>query len=157
MQNFTMNRLISNDKSTAGRLMDPHGLQMASTVEDAHHDTKIFGKTRIPAGRYRLHIKPLGSSHFDARYGEIFKDLPHRGMIELIGVPGFEGVLIHCGNTDLDTEGCIIVGGEITIGSEGYQITPGTSQPTYRKLYPLLCAAIDVGESWITVIDEVNK
>jgi hypothetical protein len=57
---------------------------------------KIDGKTAIPAGRYE--IRDTYSLHFK------------RNTLELIGVPGFQGIRVHSGNTADDTEGCLILG-----------------------------------------------
>lgn len=66
---------------------------------------KRLGKCAIPAGRYRLVLAPsprFSGRKFYKRYGGL---LPR-----VLNVPGFEGVLIHCGNSVLDSEGCILVG-----------------------------------------------
>lgn len=57
---------------------------------------KIPRSTAIPAGRYAIQVT------YSPRFN---KKLP-----VLVGVPGFEGIRIHAGNTSEDTEGCICVG-----------------------------------------------
>ncbi len=66
------------------------------TCEDAVRDTKIKGETAIPKGRYRVIITL--SNRFK-------RELPI-----LLNVPNYEGVRIHSGNTEADTEGCILCG-----------------------------------------------
>lgn len=63
---------------------------------DAIKAKKIYGKTAIPTGRYKL------SYTYSPKYKKM---LPLLG-----GVPAWEGVRIHSGNTAEDSLGCIIVG-----------------------------------------------
>ena len=45
----------------------------------------------------------------NSKYSSSYPDF-HKGMLWLQDVPGFEYVLIHKGNTDEDSAGCILVG-----------------------------------------------
>lgn len=84
---------------TVGRL-SIDGVYFCDTLEDRVRDltkeNKIPGQTAIPAGRYEVivNISPR------------FK----RKLPRLLAVPGFDGILIHRGNTAQDTAGCILVG-----------------------------------------------
>ena len=55
----------------------------------------------------------------------------------LINVKGFDGVLIHIGNTSKDTDGCILVGRNTKVGKV---LESGI---TFRKLYERLKEAKD--------------
>lgn len=92
---------------TIGRLEDENGMKICDTLEPTWRDykggeLKIPRKSAIPEGTYRVVITK--SQRFR-------KYLPL-----LVGVPGFEGVRIHAGNTSRDTEGCILVGHNLQVG-----------------------------------------
>lgn len=66
---------------------------------------KIFGKTAIPTGTYRVELtysSKFASRPWAKKYG---------GLVpEILGVKGFSGVRIHPGNKPEDTDGCPLVG-----------------------------------------------
>ena len=121
---LTLTRKWFTDKSTIGEL-EVDGKPFCFTLEDAvRTGPKVPGATAIPAGTYKVIVT----------MSQRFK----RFLPLLLGVPGFEGIRIHAGNTDRDTEGCILVGetrGENFIGQ---------SRAAFNRLFPLIDAAAEV-------------
>lgn len=90
-------------KATIGNFF-VDGEQFCWSLEDVDRhleldpSAKIYGQSAIPRGTYDVVFS------FSPHFG---RDMPH-----LVNVPGFKYVMIHRGNTDADTEGCILVGGK---------------------------------------------
>ena len=83
-----------------------HGTRICETMEDPIRDKKIKGKTAIPAGTYKIDMETVSP-----RFKERSWAKPYDGKLpRLLNVPGFDGVLIHPGNTAADTDGCILPG-----------------------------------------------
>ena len=87
----------------------------------------MTGATAIPTGAFKVVID---------RSTRFKRDMPH-----VLDVPGSTGIRIHSGNTDKDTEGCILVGswrgGDCIYGS----------RDAYNAFYSKLQAALGKGES----------
>ena len=83
---YTIGKLFINDE------------YICDTLEDVvrSEGIKVYGETAIPYGVYEIVLT------MSPRFKKI---LPL-----LLNVPHFEGVRIHTGNTEKDTEGCILVG-----------------------------------------------
>ena len=92
---IVVKRLYKGEKSIIGE-MTVDGVFECFTLEDLERPVKIKGETAIPKGTYKVIINE--SNRFK------------RQLPLLLNVPGFEGVRIHSGNTNHDTEGCILVG-----------------------------------------------
>lgn len=99
---LTLKRHTFTDKSTIGSLQCG-AIKICDTLEDADRKlekagetAKVYGKTAIPRGTYKLTID--WSNRF-TKY-----------MILVNDVPYFKGVRIHAGNTPADTDGCILCG-----------------------------------------------
>jgi hypothetical protein len=112
--------------------------------EDEYRTVKVWGETRIPAGRYSIDLYLDGKFH--NKYSERFPDM-HMGMLKLRNVPNFEGVLIHIGNDDDDTAGCLIPG---DTASDNWV---GNSTATYKRIYPIIASQVFAGPVSIDIID----
>ena len=127
--------------------------RICDTLEDARRDLpakcpntpkgiackckeKVYGKTCIPAGRYRVIW----------RYSPKFK----KEYPAIENVPHFLGILIHAGANVDHSDGCILVGTRTPRQEKlSQQFVAST------KVSSMVKAAIDDGEEvWITITEE---
>ena len=104
---LTLTRIAKRADYTIGRLADEKGEEICDTLEPTWRDykggeKKVKGRSAVPEGTYRVVVTR------SPRFG--------RYLPLLVGVPGFEGVRIHSGNTSRDTEGCMLVGQNLQAG-----------------------------------------
>ncbi len=132
---ITVKRLRNNGDTTIGEMYIDDVL-VCNTLEDQPNTKKIYAETRIPAGTYEIKFRKEGKFH--RQYSERFKEF-HVGMLHITNIPGFEYVLIHVGNTDEDTAGCLLVG-----VAKGWELEKSTD--TYKKVYKEIAAALLAGE-----------
>jgi hypothetical protein len=145
MQIYTLTRRWFNKDSTVSTIEDPEGRHLAYAVEDPVREPaggppsadqgvvdawvrswKVKGATAIPYGRYRL---AYTASPRLKRY-----------TIRLLDVPGFDGILIHPGNTAADSMGCILLG----ISTDRAKVAG--SRDAVAKLEKILVPLIQSGE-----------
>lgn len=119
------------------------GLKQSMTL-DQIKKIKVMHKTAIPTGTYEITLKVKSPKYSKKSY---FVNLCNAFMPRLLNVPGYEGVLIHTGNTQDDSSGCIVVGQNKVVGKVI------NSKQTFEKLYPVLKQASDKGEK-ITITIE---
>ena len=107
MKKLTLKRIAKKADYTIGRLEDENGNRICDTLEPTWRDykggeLKVPRKSAVPEGTYPVVV---------TKSWKFGKYLPL-----LVGVPGFEGIRIHSGNTSKDTEGCILVGQNLEKG-----------------------------------------
>lgn len=128
---LTLQRFEFTDVSTIGDLfVGDEGFCVTLEDKDRHlednPDAKLWGRTAIPRGRYKIVID----------YSNRFQ----RELPRLLDVPGFEGIRIHPGNSHENTEGCILV------GANWRKDWVTDSRNTFNKLFEKMEAAYDKGE-----------
>ena len=115
---YTIGKLYIDEEYFCDTLEDKdRGLTDGMTVSEISK-IKIKKETAIPTGTYKVTIT----------YSNRFK----KNMPLINNVKGFEGIRIHSGNTNQDTEGCILVGFNKVKGNVI------NSRDTYNKLFSVL-------------------
>lgn len=122
------------------------------TLEDVvrpDNAEKIYGKTAIPYGTYKITLRKEGTIYAD--YCKRFNDIgQERGTLWIRNIPNYEYVLIHIGNTDIDTLGCLLVGDKKATD----KIIDSTI--AYKKIYPIIASAIEKGDDVKITYTEVR-
>ncbi len=110
---ITLKRISKKDTYTIGKLYIDNNY-FCDTLEDKDRNLyqfnpvgtimsiKVKGHTAIPKGLYEIMWT----------YSNRFK----RYTPQIMNVPGFDGIRIHSGNTDADTEGCVLLGLNKVVG-----------------------------------------
>lgn len=109
----------------------------SSMSEEEIKAKKVYGETAIPTGTYKIDMDTV-SPKYSKR---IFYKTTCKGKVpRLVSVKGFSGILIHTGNTQQDTAGCILVGVNDVKG----KVTQ--SKATFTVLYQRMLDARNRGE-----------
>ena len=133
-----VNRIFKASNYTIGEL-SVNNNYVCDTLEDKVRvdGEKVYAETAIPTGTYTLVLS----------YSNRFKKV----IPEILNVPNFSGIRIHCGNSSKDTEGCLLVGK--WDGKTENWISD--SKNSYNKLYPLLEEAFNKKENITITIKDI--
>lgn len=118
-----LKRRFKGPKYTIGSLYI-NGIYECDVIEDVDrnlHDSmseeeikskKVYGQTAIPYGTYNIDMKTVSPKFKNRSWAR-----PYGGKLpRLLNVKGFEGILIHVGNTAQDSLGCLLVGENKLVG-----------------------------------------
>lgn len=143
-----LKRTAKRDTYTIGKLYVDGGY-FCDTLEDKDRGLnyrmplaeikrkKVYGQTAIPTGKYEIAMNICSPAYSQKSK---WKEYCGGFMPRLKNVPAFDGILIHSGNTDKDTYGCVLVGENKVVGKVI------NSEATFKKLYPILQGAYRRGE-----------
>lgn len=136
-QSYTIGDLYVDGKFFSNTLEDAdRGLDNSMSL-DKILELKKPSITAIPRGTYIITLDV-----YSPRFGNksFYKEVCDGKLPRLLNVKGFEGILIHAGNTDRDSAGCLLVGVNKVKG----QVI--NSRETFKELYKLLKDKHDKGE-----------
>lgn len=131
---YTIGKLYIDGEYFADTLEDKdRGLTQDMDLEDILR-IKVYGETAIPTGTYRIDMNTISPKFKDRSWAK-----PYKGKIpRLLDVPGFDGVLLHPGNTANDSLGCVLVGNNTQVGKVL------NSQAVFKRLMQKLLGEQDI-------------
>ena len=136
-QSYTISNLTIDGKWFCNVLEDAdRGLDSSMSIAKIR-ELKKPSITAIPKGTYEITLDVISPKYCTNSF---YKQVCNGKVPRLLNVKGFEGILIHAGNTDKDSAGCLLVGMNLERGKVL------KSQETFRKLYKMLSEAKLRGE-----------
>ena len=139
---YTIGKLYIDGQYFSDTIEDKDRGLTQNMSSDAIKRIKVANQTAIPIGTYKITLGTV-SPRFGSK--DFYKKNANGGKLpRLLSVPGFDGVLMHCGNTAEDSSGCVIVGRNKAVGKVL------ESKETFIKLYKTLQSAKD--EITITIV-----
>ena len=150
MKVLKIKRFLSDDDATLSQIYYDDQFQCFG-LEDEYRADKVVHQTRVPAGAYNIKLKKHGGFHerYAGRYAI------HEGMLHLQNVPNFTDILIHIGNTDADTSGCILVGTGCVTGLDSMSVT--SSRIAYLKLYEKVVSQVRNNNMMVIIEDQDGR
>lgn len=143
--NYTIGKLYINGEYFCDTIEDKDRGLTQNTPLAKIKTTKIQHQTAIPTGTYNITMDVI-SPRFSKKSFYV-KNCYGGRVPRLLNVPGFDGILIHIGNTAADSSGCILVGKNSQVGKVL------NSTDTFKRLYGILDASNRAGETIkITII-----
>lgn len=145
---LVVKRFADNGKATMG-ILYINGVFECFTIEDEERAIKVAGETRIPEGIYKIALRSEGGYH--EKYKAKYPDM-HKGMLCVYNEKNwkivnkgmeFQYILIHTGNTEEHTAGCLLVNDAVS----GKTFSGSSSVDAYKDLYPKVRDAILAGEN----------
>lgn len=142
-QSYTISNLLIDGKWFCNVLEDAdRGLDDSMSI-DRILELKKPTITAIPRGTYEITLDIVSPKYSKVQF---YKDVCNGKVPRLKNVKGFDGILIHAGNTDKDSSGCLLVGVNKIKG----QVV--NSKETFKTLYKLLQDRKNKGEKIVIKI-----
>lgn len=136
-EEYTEGKMFIDGVYTCDTIEDcDRGLNMDMS-EDEILKKKVYGKTAIPIGRYKIIID------YSNKYGKM--------LIHILNVKGFDGIRIHSLNEASQSLGCI---------GPGVKTAPGwvsKSRDTYKIIHSKVEEALNRGEEVFITIERAAK
>ena len=141
-----LKRIAKKPTYTIGKLYID-GQYFCNTIEDTDRGLdqnmsldeikkkKVYGQTAIPTGTYKVTLNVISPKYSKSPF--MIKNANGGRVPRILNVKGFDGILIHTGNTEKDSYGCVIVGINDKVG----MVTK--SKDTFIKLYKILQTSKD--------------
>ena len=129
---YTIGKMFIDGKYFCDTLEDKDRGLNSSMLESQIKEIKVYGETAIPIGTYKIDINTISPKF--SKY-PFYQEVCKGKIPRLIGVKGFNGILIHVAD---GYKGASLVQGCIGIGKNKIKGGLLEGKETFKKLYSIL-------------------